>query len=163
MRASEVLQKCLGDCLGALHALRCRTLLRAVKALLSSRRLTLIDVARAWPGAERVRAPLKAFDRLLSNRHLRDAAHPCAGELRQLAGRHGVRGHGHRRLAAADTIQTQALLGPADRTRSAGQAMADDTRLGMATTPAITSEGCARSNERRRMKTWEYLRVREGD
>jgi hypothetical protein len=30
----------------------------------------LIDVARSWPGATRVRAPLKAFDRLLGNRHL---------------------------------------------------------------------------------------------
>jgi hypothetical protein len=29
-----------------------------------------MDVARAWPGADRIRAPLKAFDRLLSNRHL---------------------------------------------------------------------------------------------
>lgn len=34
------------------------------------RRLTLIDVARAWPGAQRVRAPLKALDRVLGNRHL---------------------------------------------------------------------------------------------
>jgi len=32
--------------------------------------LTLMDVARSWPGAERIRAPLKALDRLLSNRHL---------------------------------------------------------------------------------------------
>lgn len=30
----------------------------------------MMDVARNWPGAVRVRAPLKAFDRLLSNRHL---------------------------------------------------------------------------------------------
>jgi hypothetical protein len=53
-----------------MHALRSRVLLRAVEALVAGRRLTLIDVARSWPGAERVRAPLKAFDRLLSNRHL---------------------------------------------------------------------------------------------
>jgi hypothetical protein len=32
--------------------------------------LILMDLARAWPGAERVRAPLKCLDRLLSNRHL---------------------------------------------------------------------------------------------
>jgi hypothetical protein len=46
--------------------------MRSVEALLSGRRLTLMDVARSWPNAERVRAPLKAFDRLLSNRHLHD-------------------------------------------------------------------------------------------
>jgi hypothetical protein len=34
------------------------------------RRLTLMDLARSWPGAERIRAPLKALDRLLGNRHL---------------------------------------------------------------------------------------------
>lgn len=70
MRASRVLQKCLPECLEAMHATRSRVLLRAVEALLAGRRLTLMDVARSWPGAERVRAPLKAFDRLLSNPHL---------------------------------------------------------------------------------------------
>lgn len=70
MRASKVLQKCLSSSLPSMHALRERTLLRAVEALLHGRRLTLIDVARSWPGATRVRAPLKAFDRLLGNRHL---------------------------------------------------------------------------------------------
>ena len=53
-----------------MHALRGRVLMRAVEALLQCSRLTLMDVARAWPDAIRVRAPLKAFDRLLSNRHL---------------------------------------------------------------------------------------------
>jgi hypothetical protein len=53
-----------------MHALRERTLLRAVEALLHGRGLTLIDIARSWPSATRVRAPLKAFDRLLGNRHL---------------------------------------------------------------------------------------------
>lgn len=70
MRASRVLQKCLSDCLDLMHAMRSRVLLKAVDALISGRRLTLMDVARSWPGAERVRAPLKAFDRLLGNRHL---------------------------------------------------------------------------------------------
>jgi len=70
MRATKVLQKCLGDALKPMHALRRRVLLRAVEALIHGRRLTLIDVARAWPGAERIRAPLKALDRLLGNRHL---------------------------------------------------------------------------------------------
>lgn len=70
MRASRVLQKCLPDSLGTIHKARSRVLLRAVEALISGRRLTLIDVARSWPEALRVRAPLKAFDRLLSNPHL---------------------------------------------------------------------------------------------
>ncbi|WP_045123387.1 IS4 family transposase [Xanthomonas citri] len=70
MRASEVLQKCLSNSLSGMHALRQRTLLRAVEALVHGGRLTLIDIARAWPGATRVRAPLKACDRLLCNRTL---------------------------------------------------------------------------------------------
>lgn len=70
MRASRVLQKCLHDCLSGMHTMRSRVLLHAVEALVAGRRLTLMDVARSWPGAERVRAPLKAFDRLLSNHHL---------------------------------------------------------------------------------------------
>lgn len=70
MRASQVLQKCLPRSLSRMHVLRERALLRSVEALLHGRRLTLMDVARSWPDATRVRAPLKAFDRLLSNRHL---------------------------------------------------------------------------------------------
>lgn len=70
MRATKVLQKCLDGALGSIHACRQRVLFLAVEALIAGRRLTLIDVARAWPGAERVRAPLKALDRLLSNAHL---------------------------------------------------------------------------------------------
>ncbi|MFC3653310.1 IS4 family transposase [Dyella humi] len=72
MRASRVLQKCLANSLGVMHALRKQALLRSVEALVSGRRLTLMDIARAWPGAQRVRAPLKAVDRLLSNRRLQD-------------------------------------------------------------------------------------------
>ena len=49
MRATEVLQKCLGDALGSMHALRSRVLLRAVDATIQGSRLTLIDLARAWP------------------------------------------------------------------------------------------------------------------
>jgi len=70
MRASEVLQKCLSGSLNAMHRARSCVLLRAVEALVAGRRLTLMDMARSWPGAERVRTPLKALDRLLSNRHL---------------------------------------------------------------------------------------------
>jgi hypothetical protein len=70
MRATEVLQKCLGESLQPIHALRSRVLMRAVEAVIAGRRLTLINLARAWPGAERIRAPLKALDRLLGNGHL---------------------------------------------------------------------------------------------
>ena len=70
MRATEVLQKCLGDALSRMHAQRARTLLHAVEALTHGRRLTLMDLARSWPDAERIRAPLKALDRLLGNHHL---------------------------------------------------------------------------------------------
>lgn len=70
MHATEVLQKCLSKSLDAIHALRSRVLMRAVEATIAGRRLTLIDLARAWPGAQRIRAPLEALDRLLGNRHL---------------------------------------------------------------------------------------------
>ena len=70
MRAHQVLQKCLPRSWGSMHALRRQTLSQAVQGLITGRRLTLIDLARSWPGAQRVRAPLKALDRLLSNRHL---------------------------------------------------------------------------------------------
>lgn len=70
MHASAILQRCLVPVLEAMHAGRRNVLLKAVEALIAGRRLTLIDVARSWLGAERVRAPLKALDRLLSNRHL---------------------------------------------------------------------------------------------
>lgn len=87
MRASRVLQKCLSECFDAMHAMRSRVLLHAVEALVVGRRLTLLDVARSWPGAERVRAPLKAFDRLLSNRHLHaEREHIYAGMARWLLG-----------------------------------------------------------------------------
>jgi len=70
MHASAVLQKYLPDVLRRMHAKRVQVLLGAVQALLLSRRLVLMELARAWPGAERIRAPLKRLDRLLSNRHL---------------------------------------------------------------------------------------------
>jgi hypothetical protein len=70
MRAIEVLQNSLSNALGKMHASRSQVLCTAVDALIAGRRLTLIDMARAWPNAGRVRAPLKALDRLLSNAHL---------------------------------------------------------------------------------------------
>lgn len=70
MRAMTVLQRCLMPALGSMHALRSTTLLLAVESLLAGRRLVLIDLARSWLGAERIRAPLKRLDRLLGNHHL---------------------------------------------------------------------------------------------
>lgn len=72
MRAMRVLQKCLSASLEAMHRARSRVLLLAVEALIAGRRLTMMDLARSWPGAERVRAPLKAIDRLLGNSHVHD-------------------------------------------------------------------------------------------
>lgn len=92
MRATGVLQKCLADGLQAMHAGRSRVLLHAVEALLAGRRLTLMDVARSWPGAERVRAPLKVFDRLLSNRHLHAEREQLYGGMARwlLRGKHPI-------------------------------------------------------------------------
>lgn len=70
MHASEVLQRCFGSALMSMHARRRSVLMQAVDALVDGRRLTLTDLARSWPGAERIAAPLKKLDRLLSNRHL---------------------------------------------------------------------------------------------
>lgn len=85
MRAGQVLQRCLGKALVGMHALRRDVLMTAIDALVSGRRLTLIDVARSWPDALRVRAPLKALDRLLSNPHLlAERESICAGMARWL-------------------------------------------------------------------------------
>lgn len=81
MRASQVLQKCLCRSLDLMHEARLRVLMRSVEALLTGRRLTLMDIARSWPGAERVRAPLKAFDRLLSNPHLHQEREQIYGDM----------------------------------------------------------------------------------
>ena len=74
MHAVTVLQKCLSGVFSQMHASRRCVLLGAVAALLMGRRLILMDLARHFPGYERVRAPLKRLDRLLGNRHLADEA-----------------------------------------------------------------------------------------
>jgi hypothetical protein len=76
MHAVTVLQKCLSDVFGVMHAARRRVLLGAVEALLRGRRLMLMELARHFPGAQRVRAPLKRLDRLLGNAHLAREAGP---------------------------------------------------------------------------------------
>lgn len=70
MHAVSVLQKCLSNALDRMDKRRVRTLLGAVTALLVGRRLVLMELARHWPGAQRVFGPLKRIDRLLSNHHL---------------------------------------------------------------------------------------------
>lgn len=50
-----------------------RNLLLAAQALVSGRRLVLMELARYWPGAERVLGPLKRLDRLLGNRAVHEA------------------------------------------------------------------------------------------
>lgn len=70
MHASTILLRCLSSVLGPMHLARRRVLLLAVEALVQGHRLTLTDLARSWPGATWMHAPLKALDRLLSNRHL---------------------------------------------------------------------------------------------
>ena len=70
MHAAKVLQKCLPAVFQKMHVYRARALIGAVQALLLGRRLILMELARSWPLAERVRAPLKRLDRLLANGHL---------------------------------------------------------------------------------------------
>jgi hypothetical protein len=67
MHAIQVLQKIVSPVTASLDRRNARTVLLAVAALLAGRRLTLMELARHFPGAERVRAPLKRLDRLLSN------------------------------------------------------------------------------------------------
>jgi hypothetical protein len=70
MHAARVLRSCLGLVFDRMHARRCAVLLDAVRALIAGRHLTLMELARSWPEALRVAAPLKKMDRLLSNPHL---------------------------------------------------------------------------------------------
>lgn len=75
MYAVEILPKCLSKAFVPMHASRAQSLLGAVSALLSGRRLTLMGLARSYPDAPRVRAPLKRLDRLLGNEHLEAEQH----------------------------------------------------------------------------------------
>jgi hypothetical protein len=68
MHATQVLQKIFHPVITRLDARNARNLLFAVEALLIGRRLTLMELARHFPGTERVRPPLKRLDRLLGNR-----------------------------------------------------------------------------------------------
>jgi hypothetical protein len=61
------LQKILSPVIAGLDVRNARNLFFAVEALLVGRRLTLTELARHFPGADRIHAPLKRFDRLLGN------------------------------------------------------------------------------------------------
>lgn len=67
MHATKVLQKALHTAIAQLDVRNVRNLFFAVEALIAGRRLTLMELARHFPDAERVHAPLKRFDRLLGN------------------------------------------------------------------------------------------------
>jgi len=67
MHAPRVLYKLLSPALDRLDRRNVRTLLLAVAACYRGRRLVLMELARHWPGATKVWAPLKRLDRLLSN------------------------------------------------------------------------------------------------
>jgi hypothetical protein len=78
MHATGILRRTLSTALEPMHGGRRKVLMRAVESLIGGRRLTLTDLSRSWPGATFAHAPLKALDRLLSNRHLHaesDALH----------------------------------------------------------------------------------------
>lgn len=81
MHASRVLQKWLASSLCVLDARNVRTLLQTVEACLAGRRLVMMELARHWPGAMKVAAPLKRLDRLLGNR----SVHAARSRLYQAA------------------------------------------------------------------------------
>jgi hypothetical protein len=68
--AVAIVQKILRPVSAQLDVRNARNLMLAVQALVSGRRLILMDLARHWPGAERIGAPLKRLDRLLGNREV---------------------------------------------------------------------------------------------
>ncbi|MGH8110662.1 MAG: IS4 family transposase [Rhodanobacteraceae bacterium] len=76
MPPSHILPQCLATVFDSLHASTAPVVLKAVDALSWGGWLTLTEVARHWPGAERVAAPLKATDRLLRSPVLTRARNP---------------------------------------------------------------------------------------
>lgn len=77
MHATQVLQKILSSVIAGLDVRNARNLFFAVEALLAGRRLTLTELARHFPGADRIHAPLKRFDRLLGNAHVQALRVSC--------------------------------------------------------------------------------------
>jgi len=70
VHTGRILQRCLSSAWDSIHGHRRAALAGAVEAAASSHRLTLTELARHWPGAARVAAPMKRLDRLLSNPRL---------------------------------------------------------------------------------------------
>src|SRR5712691_2508103 len=68
--AVAMVQEILRPVSAQLDVRNARNLLLAVQALISARRLVLMELARYWPGAEWALAPLKRLDRLLGNREV---------------------------------------------------------------------------------------------
>ncbi len=70
MHVKQILTRCFSSVFNTMHRSRRAVFFRSIEALVTGHRLTLTDIARAWPDAMFVHAPLKALDRLLSNRHM---------------------------------------------------------------------------------------------
>lgn len=65
--AVVIVQKILRPVSAQLDLRNARNVMLAVQALVNGGRLTLMELARHWPDAERVMGPLKRLDRLLGN------------------------------------------------------------------------------------------------
>lgn len=65
--AVAIVQKILRPVSAQLDLRNARNVMLAVQALVNGGRLTLMELARHWPDAERVMGPLKRVDRLLGN------------------------------------------------------------------------------------------------
>ena len=70
MHATTILQKILRPVTEQMDKRNTRTLFLAIESLLRGRRLTLMELARHFPGEDYVRAPLKRLDRFLGNRNV---------------------------------------------------------------------------------------------
>lgn len=70
MSPSTILKQCLREVFSRMHSATVQVLLKAVDAFGAGSWLTMTELARHWPGAERVSAPLKAVDRLLSSKQV---------------------------------------------------------------------------------------------
>ena len=70
MRFETVVDKLFGQALAQLDARNARNMVSAVRACLQGRRLVMMELARHWPGAIKIAAPLKRLDRLLGNRRV---------------------------------------------------------------------------------------------
>lgn len=70
MPPSAILEQCLAEVFSLMHTATLSVMLKAVDALGAGSWLTMTEIARHWPHAERVAAPLKAIDRLLRSKRL---------------------------------------------------------------------------------------------